>query len=323
MKNLSPKVYNASALGVKAVGYVLYCPGDSADHSREDWIRGTCALVPEEPDLISRDPEGDLRLGLGKISGLFRDYRWGRGDTVLMPCPQRGIRGTALGCSWEQVTGRHFKGQILVPDRRSLYLLRTMGLGKKVQLGPDPLFLVKRRVRSLSGAFRRDTVGLCFGASEEPAALFRQLIEYILMETTFEIALIPYHSGDIPLLSVLNRHYGESGRVWLRNDADSEQLRGDLSLCRCVVGGRGVMAAWSCGVPGLSLEYSGRIAGLATDLFGSWQNMVLTVEELRQPGGLVSRFREFLKEENNYRRQLEQTAPQRREFARQWPLAGH
>lgn len=318
MKISLNRIYNAPVTGVNDMGYLLYCPGWAGDHSVEDWIRGNCALLPERPDVITPDPEGLLGYGLGVVCGLFQKIPRGKEDVVLLPCPIRGIRGTVLGWSAGHKVNTRFRGSIMVPDRRSLELLRSAGLERKVRLGPDLSFLVERRLRPLSGAFRRDTVGVCPGGGEWPYALYLKLIDNILANTSMEIALIPYDAKDVPVLHVLAQHYRHNSRVRLRPDGDSQVLRGDLSLCRCVVGLSGAVAAWSCGVPALCLRPGARELGLAADLFDDWQDVVVQPGELCTPGALTERLRRFLQREAVLRRKLECAVVQRREFALQW-----
>ncbi|MBQ9761712.1 MAG: polysaccharide pyruvyl transferase family protein [Oscillospiraceae bacterium] len=300
------------------MGYWLYSRDGVGDHSREDWIRGTCTLLPQA-DIITSNPEGDLQIGLGLLGGLFLDYRKSKEDILLLPRPVKGMRGILWGWPVDTLHGKLDRFEkIVVPDRRSLLLLRDAGIEKKIRLGPDLSFLVQRQIRPLAGAFRRDTVGLCLGRRDVPDGVFQELIRYILMETTLDILIIPYHSGDVPMLTGLARPYQDGDRVRLRTDGDSRQLRGDISLCRCVVGMEGAVAAWSCGVPALCLGVSGRTVGLAVDLFGSWQETVVPLRALSAEGALVERFQQFLRREHGLRRKLEAAVPQRREFARQW-----
>ena len=196
------------------MGYFMYGRFGTGDHGREDWIRGTCALFPGQVDILTSNLEDDFRFGLGAVAGLFHERNMLKHNRCLLPYPIHRMKGIV----WSWPVGRIPKKlngfeKIVVPDRRSLTLLRDAGIEKKIRLGPDLSFLVSRRIRPLDGAFRRDTVGLCLGRSDLSYATIRQLICYILMETTFEIAIIPYHSKDIPMLTVLARLYRDCGKT--------------------------------------------------------------------------------------------------------------
>jgi hypothetical protein len=136
------------------------------------------------------------------------------------------------------------------------------------------------------------------------------------------VALIPYcvkqDCNDFVLLSALERQFRESGRVFLREDGDSRGLRGDISLCRCVVGASGAVAAWSCGVPALCLGANGRSIGLAGELFGTWEENVVPIASLKREGDLAKRFCGFLSSEERQRSQLEWAAPQRAQRSASW-----
>ena len=332
------------------MGFVIYGHRGSGDHSCEDRLRGTCRLLPEPPDVYSACPEEDWHYGIGKLGGLCRHTSDGLkqdlqpGDFLLADgtgeperlC-KRGVRQILWGWTPKETTLskktiRKLSGYaiITVMDRHSLEMLRHAGLGTKVRMGPDPSFLVDKQIRPLRGAFRKDTVGLCLGAAcsryeDAEGILYRSycaLIRYILEETPFQIALIPYCSKrdcrDELLLALLERQFRDSGRIFLRGDGGCRCLRGDLSLCRCVIGASGAVAAWSCGVPALCLGTNGRSVGLAGELFGSWQRNVVSIQSLRSEQDLINRFRIFLCREDAQRQALERMIPERRQQAQSW-----
>lgn len=335
------------------MGYFLYGHGGSADHSSEDRIRGLCRLLPDKPELYSACPEEDWRYGLGRIAGLYRDLPGAMeeqirtGDVLLSarPCNTDGLRrrgGRTVIWGWSVDTQALRKPvvrelsrceAVVVTEKRSFDALCAAGLEKKARLGPDPAFLVERRIRPLRGAFRQDTVGLCFGAEicryeGENGLLYRsycRLIRYILEETSFQIALIPYcakaRCSDCVLFSALEQEFGNTGRIFRREDGDCRVLRGDLSLCRCCVGSAGAVAAWSCGVPALCLGAAPRALGLSRELFGGWQEAVVPIASLKREEELSRCFRCFLSREGAHRRRLEREAPLRRQQALSWTWA--
>lgn len=331
------------------MGYYFVGHGGSGDHGSEDRIRGTCKLLPEPPELYSAFPEEDWHYGLGRIAGLYRqtpgavEERLRPGDVVLTARPgnadklrRRGARPVLWGWTAAGTITRRTARElsryeaVVVSDGESLSALHAAGLEKQVRLGPDPSFLVERQLRALGGAFRRDTVGLCLspavcrfeGAEGLLYRSYTGLIRYVLENTPFQIALIPYCvkpcCNDCLLLSALERQFGGTGRVLRREDGDCRSLRGDLSLCRCCVGTAGALAAWSCGVPALCLGANARSVGLARELFGSWQEAVVPVGTLGQEGDLGTHFRNFLRREEHHRRSLERAVPLRRQRGADW-----
>lgn len=329
------------------MGYFLF-HGGSADHTGEDRIRGICRLLPEQPEILSAAPEEDWRYGLAEIGPLTRTRpgylrrQLKRGDwylTAQLRTPEdlrRGVRRVLWG--WEpskpltssQVRELARFHRIIVTDSRSQALLRKMGLERNVRLGPDPSFLVRRSLRSIEGRFRQDTVALCVSAAIDrfeisPGLLFRSychLIHWILRNTSWQIALIPYNVkpgfGDIPLHTALRKQFPQEDRLFCREDGDCRVLRGDLSLCRCCIGTAGVIAAWSCGVPGLCLGASSRVQGLSETLLGTRQDGVVPVSSLSNEADLTQRFQTFLEREDTMRRWLEVSVPRYRHWAQQW-----
>jgi hypothetical protein len=332
------------------MGYYLLGHGGSADHSSEDRIRGICRFLPEKPELYSTSLEEDWRYGLGELAALNRllpddpGAEIGQEDwcVMLRPAWTDKLRkaGHTLLWGWTPVTEglsrrlvRQLKSYraVIVPDQKSVELLHTAGLRKNVRLGPEPAFLVQRQLRALRGGFRQDTVGVCFSPAvcrfeRTEGLLYRSychLIRWILDHTTWQIALIPYCvkpcCNDELLQTLLLRHFCHEERLLRRDDGDCRVLRGDISLCRCCVGTAGVLAGWSCGVPGVCVGSSVRARNLSRALFGTLEPVV-GAGSLRGEEELTNRFRAFLRQEEVYRQRLERSAAQYRRWAMDWTL---
>ena len=329
------------------MGYFLV-HGGSGNHSVEDRVRGICALLPERAEIFSPAPEEDWRYGLAELGALSR-IRPGSlrrstkfGDWCLFTAPgiggglRPGVRRGLWG--WEpagpitrsqgKILGRYRR--IVVTGERAQSLLRRAGLGKTVVLGPDPTFLVESSPRDAEELMVTDTVGICLSAAVAGMEVrsgilyenYKHLIRWILRNTTWQIALIPYcvkKCRDDQLLHLaLMREFAGEDRLVCRKDGSSRQLRYDLSLCRCCVGTAGVPAGWSCGVPGLCIGDSGRARGLSATLFGTGEDAVVRVDSLRQEGDLAAQFHQFLRREDAMRRRLEITVPRYRQWAKAW-----
>lgn len=328
------------------MGYYLFHSG-SADHSSEDRIRGICQILTCRPEICCGAMEEDWHYGLAQVGDLRR-HRTGlrRGDWCITDRPgdicglSRGVQGLLWG--WEPTAKpdreqakllRRFRG-ILVSQQRSVELLHRAGVKKNVCIGPDPSVLVRRQLRGLEGAFRRDTVGLCISPAtarreRTEGLLFRSychLIRWILTNTDWEIALIPYcvkgRCNDLLLQKAVKNRFPRENRLICRSDTDCQGLRGDLSLCRCCVGGAAVGAAWSCGVPGLCVGPSGGLTALADHLFGTHYETVAGTAELGSEADLTDRFVKFLDREAVLRRWLEVSAPRYRKWAGEWKWCG-
>ena len=309
------------------MGYFLYAQGGS-DHGFEDRIRGTCRLLPCRPTVVTPTPVSAFGSGIAVLADLTRRHCPSKEDFCLLSVPKPGP-GRRILWSW---SGSNLPAAakrldaVVVPNTGEYQRLRRAGL-RNICLGPDPQFLVERKLRPLAGLFRKDTVGLCL--SNEPMnheaipgllyAAYVRLIADLLAHTDFDLVLIPYgnrHSAS--LLSALHRQFSPNGRIFLRPPGSSPVLRGDLSLCRFVIGSAGAAAAWSCGVSALCIGADPYAMGLAADLFGDWQDGVLPVAWVRQETDLSRAVFSFFRKEDALRRVMATTVPHRRQRAESW-----
>ena len=89
------------------------------------------------------------------------------------------------------------------------------------------------------------------------------------------------------------------------------QLKYVISKCRMLVAARthASIAAYSSGVPALVLGYSVKARGIARDLFGSEDGLVVPAGELQSAEKLIEAFCAFEKREDELRRRLEDVLP--------------
>lgn len=192
---------------------------------------------------------------------------------------------------------------------------------------PDPAFLVPGEEVSLPGInFDRDYVGLNISSLvtgkqnsagyQSVFAAYKKLIDTILSYKELNVLLIPHvmKGADVRPLKVLFNQYKDSGRVFL---VDNEQLNGPqlkyiISKCRFFVGARthATIAAYSSLVPTLVLGYSIKSLGIATDLFGSWENYVVNLNALDQnTNQLAAGFKWLYEHEEASRNKLKEMMP--------------
>ena len=118
-------------------------------------------------------------------------------------------------------------------------------------------------------------------------------VEFILEKTDQNIALIPHvvwpSSDDREPLTKIYEAFKYSNRVFMVEDAPAEVLKGYIANCSFFVGARthSTIAAYSSGVPTLVMGYSVKSRGIATDLFGGYENYVIPVQEIEDPFALV------------------------------------
>ena len=94
-------------------------------------------------------------------------------------------------------------------------------------------------------------------------------------------------------------------------DANAEQLKGVISKCRFMVAARthASIAAYSTCVPTLVVGYSVKAKGIAKDIFGSYEDYVLPVQNLESPNDLTYKFKWLMDHENEIRNHLSAFMP--------------
>ncbi len=176
----------------------------------------------------------------------------------------------------------------------------------KLELRKDPAFeLETSKVPDIKAFVRGKTVGINLSpmvqAREASPGItmenYRNFIQYILDNTDNNVALIPHviwaSSDDRKPLSELYAEFKDTGRVVLINDLPAQELKGYIASCSFFVGARthSTIAAYSSGVPTLVIGYSVKSRGIATDLFGTYENYCLPVQELSAPDSLIKGYK--------------------------------
>lgn len=321
------------------MAYYLWGHSGSGDHSDEDRLRGSCRLMAAPPQIVSSKPEEELRYGIAHLAGISDTlpqlrstdccltHRTGSAEG-LRKAGGRPILWGWSGAGMSRQLARNLGkfDTLVVSERQSAAALRDAGLSKKIRMGPDLSFLVERRYRPLDGIFCEDTVGLCLtmptGQDHLLYRSYQRLLRYIMTDTPYQAALIPYcvrpNRNDTLLHTALEKQFRSWGRIACREDGSCQELRGDISLCRCVVGCEGAVAAWSCGIPALCIGATPRATGLAQELYSSWEETVVPFSTLTDSEELTRRFRRFLRREDRLRRELEVSVPLRRQRALAW-----
>jgi polysaccharide pyruvyl transferase WcaK-like protein len=89
------------------------------------------------------------------------------------------------------------------------------------------------------------------------------------------------------------------------------ELKGFISRCRFFVGARthATIAAYSTCVPTLVVGYSVKARGIAKDIFGSEENMVIPVQSLEHEDDLVNAFKYIQENEESIRKHLQDFMP--------------
>jgi polysaccharide pyruvyl transferase WcaK-like protein len=145
---------------------------------------------------------------------------------------------------------------------------------------------------------------------------YRELVKYILQNTKYKIAFIPHvvinGNNDLDAMKPLYEEFKESKRVFLVSEKlSAAQYKGFISKCCLFVGARthATIAAYSTCVPTLVVGYSVKARGIARDIFGSEENMVISAQALIDENELLRAFKYLQENEKKIRAHLQKTIP--------------
>lgn len=195
---------------------------------------------------------------------------------------------------------------------------------EKLRLIPDPAFTLRSRELPLPEGFAEgNTVGVNVSPmiqdNETEAGItmsnYKALIEHIIRTTDMQIALIPHvvwsRNDDRRPIGELYESFKATGRVVRIEDASCEELKGFIGRCRMFIGARthATIAAYSSLVPTLTVGYSVKAKGIAKDLFGTYENYVLPVQQLQKREDLIGAFEWLRDYEQDIREDLSNVMP--------------
>ena len=150
------------------------------------------------------------------------------------------------------------------------------------------------------------------------------LVDYILGNTEMNIVLVPHVrlpvTDDMDTLRPIFERYKDTGRVLLLDDysLSCRQLKGYISACRFFIGARthSIIAAYSTCVPALALGYSVKAKGIARDIFGTEEKLVLPVQTFDDPEATVRGFEYLVEHEDEIKERLVSIMPSYKENAK-------
>ena len=207
------------------------------------------------------------------------------------------------------------------------------GLGEKAHLVADPAFLLEPETVELPEGFAE---GQVVGINLSPMILnytenrdkvvesVYALVDHILKSSEMNVLLVPHVrlpvTDDMDTLRPIYERYKDTGRVALLDDysLSCRQLKGYISKCRFFIGARthSIIAAYSTCVPALALGYSVKAKGIARDIFGTEENLVLPVQTFDYPEATVQGFEYLREHEREIKEKLESVMPSYKENAR-------
>lgn len=236
------------------------------------------------------------------------------------------------GCS---ISPEKLDDQRIVEDLRKFSIITTResltynallskGIVDNVRLYPDPAFVLPSKFEPLPENFiESDTVGINVSPLVQKLENKRgivyqnysELIKFIIDKTKMNIALIPHvvrrNNNDIDVLKELYQEFSSTNRVVLLQEHDCSTTKGFISRCRFFVGARthATIAAYSSLIPTLVVGYSIKSKGIAKDVFGTFDNYVVSVQALMTIDTLVNKFIWLIENEKSIKNHLEQFMP--------------
>jgi len=238
------------------------------------------------------------------------------------------------GCSLESETindkmKRDLSKYCLITSRESITykaLLdkRIDNKNCRLKVYPDPAFLLNVDYSKSNEHLADNVVGI----NLSPLVTFFEnqgnivnknyykLINYLLKSTDTNIALIPHvtikGNSDYDMMLPLYNEFKATGRIRIiDNTYTASEYKGIISRCRMFIGARthATIAAYSTCVPTLAVGYSVKARGIARDIFGSEENMVISVQSLKHEDDLVNAFKYIQENEEDIRKHLQEFMP--------------
>ena len=274
---------------------------------------------------------GDIAVAIGGDSYCYGEWLTNELIRQHKLFKSRGLKTVFWGCSIEPELlnddsfVQDMKAFDLITARESITYEALKAVNPNTILVADSAFALKKMEQPLPEGFSDcDLVGIntspLIEKREAIAGVARknyeELISTILDETEFKIMLIPHvaweNNDDRVIHRELFERFKGSGRIAAIDDCNCMELKGYISRCRFFIGARthATIAAYSSGVPTLVVGYSTKSRGIARDLFGTEENYVLPVQELRTENDLADHWRWLRANEYSIRTRLQDVLPQ-------------
>lgn len=204
--------------------------------------------------------------------------------------------------------------------RESISYNALKRINKNTYLYPDPAFYLDIEKSDLPKGFEiYNTIGINISPmiieyeryTGQAFKNYEYLIEYLLSNTSYKIALIPHvtwrSNDDRKPLRLLFDKYMGSKRIIFVGDHNCMQQKYIISQCKFFVGARthSTIAAYSTCVPTLVVGYSVKARGIARDLFGNENNYIIPVQDLKQNDDLLKKFLWIMEHQENISNQLQ------------------
>ena len=223
---------------------------------------------------------------------------------------------------------RDLKRYSLITARESLTVetLAKHGITDPVVSCSDPAFTLKRQMTKWNDELfeRNEVIGINVSDfmgyyNAYPEATFRNfkvLIDHLLKETDYYIALIPHvvQSGNDDRIpnKLLSDEFNSDRILVVDEDYNCMQLKDIIAKCKMFIGCRthSTIAAYSTCVPTLVVGYSVKAKGIAKDIFGDYSDLLVDVREFKSDNDLLNKYLSFCNREKELKEHLETVMPE-------------
>lgn len=244
---------------------------------------------------------------------------------------RNGMKTVLWGCSVEPkivakpLVSRDLASYDLIVTRESISYEAIRKVQKNTILAPDPAFFMEPQTCPIDERLETgNVIGINISpmiiSAEKTAGMayenYKNLVAHILRETDAYVALVPHvvwtSNDDRTVLRRLYEDFDRDPRLILVEDHTAPELKYIISHCRMFIGARthATIAAYSSCVPTLVVGYSVKAKGIARDLFGTEENYVLPVQQLREPDQLIKGYLYLAENESQIRGHLTAFIPQ-------------
>lgn len=279
-------------------------------------------------ELISKAKKGDIFVSIGGDN-----YCYGGYDVladVNIALKKKGVKTVLWGCSvnegdMPEIMKKDLATFDLITARETISYEILKKLNKNTYLFADPAFTLEKQEAPLPENFQK---GNMVGINLSPLVLdlrkddnvilenYIQLIKFILESTDMGIALTPHvtieSNDDRKPLMKLYEMFKDTKRVIMLDDNNCMVLKYYISNMRFFIGARthATIAAYSTGVPTLVAGYSTKSKGIARDLFGSEENYVVDINNMKSTNELQDAFIWIMSQESQIKEKLADRIPE-------------
>lgn len=276
--------------------------------------------IPEyvSPNTIALSIGGDNYCGypIPQLAKYNRKFHAQGAKTALVGCsiePSNLEHGEILGdlCQFDLITAR---------ETITYNALIEKGIVKNTHLVPDSAFSLEKTPSGIK--LPNNTIGInlsnitIYSTNNLILENSKELINYILSNTKYNIALIPHvhqdFNDDYNVLNQVYTYFNKNSRIQLIDtNYNACELKDIISQCKLLIASRThcSIAGYSSNVPTLVLGYSVKSIGIARDIFDTEQNYVKSIYDFKNKNELKEAFIWLEKNQDSIRKHLTSFMP--------------